>query len=94
MKRTISVSALALLISCFSIPLLGSYRDFGQASQKRSAEVAQTEKIDAVLARLEHKDGEAIDVYLPYRKPIFGKVKYGDLFATPGVVQVFSSGAV
>ena len=72
----------------------GAIRASGVCIDVRTIPPGQTEKTDAILARLEHKDGEAIDVYLPYRKPLFGKVKYGELFATPGAAQVFSGSAV
>ena len=49
------------------------------------------EKTDAVCARLEHESGEAIAVYLPYRKPRLGKIKYGDIFATAGSLSVFGT---
>src|SRR5438477_8566839 len=49
-QRSIGL-ALALLLACFSIPPLGSYRGFGQASQKTSAQAAQTEKIDAYITQ-------------------------------------------
>ena len=55
----------------------------------RTIPPGQSEKTDAILARLEHQDGETIEVYLPYRKGLLGRVKYGELFATPGTPQVF-----
>jgi hypothetical protein len=56
----------------------------------RAVPPGQTEKTDAILARLEHQDGEAVDVYLPYRKGLLGKVKYGEIFASKGTPQVFA----
>ena len=50
------------------------------------------EKTDAVCARLEHESGETIEVYLPYRKPRRGKIKYGDIFAAAGSRAIFGSG--
>lgn len=49
------------------------------------------EKTDAVQVNLEHVDGEAVSVFLPYKKSIFGKLEYGDLFATPGTPSLFPS---
>jgi hypothetical protein len=55
-------------------PLIESYREqalvgeiiaSGIGIDVRSVSVAGGEKIDAILARLEHKNGEAIEVYLP-----------------------------
>jgi hypothetical protein len=72
----------------------GTIRASGICIDVRTIPPGQADKTDAILARLEHKDGEAIDVYLPYRKPLLGKVKYGELFATRGTPQIFAAGAV
>ena len=50
-----------------------------------------TEKSDAICVQLEHADGESIEIYLPYKKGWFGKVKYGELFANPGTPAFFSA---
>jgi len=71
----------------------GTIRASGICIDVRTIPPGQTEKTDAILARLEHKDGEAIDVYLPYRKPFLGKTKYGEIFAAQGTPQIFSAGA-
>lgn len=49
-------------------------------------------KTDAICARLEHSTGEAVEVYLPYKKGMFARIKYGDLFAGPGETVVFQKG--
>src|SRR5262245_60157078 len=41
-------------------------------------------KTDAICAQLEHESGECVAVFLPYRKTLFGQLKYGDLFASEG----------
>lgn len=46
---------------------------------------------DAVCARLEHASGEAVEVYLPYKKKFLGRIKYGDIFAGTGEKQVFKA---
>ena len=51
----------------------------------------QTEKTDAICARLEHQTGEAVDVFLPYRKGWFGRIVYGDVIASPGKVSIFGA---
>jgi hypothetical protein len=53
-------------------------------------------KTDAICAWLEHRNGEAADVYLPYRKVAEGKFEFGELFANRGGHGVFgrSPGAV
>jgi hypothetical protein len=49
------------------------------------------EKTDAIQVILEHSDGEAIDVFLPYRRGLLGKLHFGDIFATRGAATVFSN---
>jgi hypothetical protein len=49
----------------------------------------KAEKSDAICAKLEHKNDEAIEVFLPYHKSLFGKIKYGDVFASQGVREIF-----
>jgi hypothetical protein len=44
---------------------------------------------DAIQARLEHAEGEAVDVLLPYRKKLFGRLTYGEPFAEPGSGTIF-----
>ena len=48
-----------------------------------------TAKTDAVGVWLEHVNGEAVDVALPYRKVSRGHYEYGDLFAARGGHGVF-----
>jgi hypothetical protein len=45
---------------------------------------------DAICARLEHADGDCVEVYLPYKKGLLGRRKYGDVFATSGERRVFA----
>lgn len=72
--------------------LAGDLKACGICIDSRVIPPGQTEKSDAILARLEHQDGETVDVYLPYRKTILRKIKYGDLFAAEGTVRVFVNG--
>jgi hypothetical protein len=44
----------------------------------------QSREIDAIKVHLEHVDVEATDVFLPYRKNLFGKYRFGELVATRG----------
>jgi hypothetical protein len=46
---------------------------------------------DAIQASLQRASGEAVDVFLPYHKGLFGKLKYGALFAGPGTLYVFQA---
>jgi hypothetical protein len=72
--------------------LAGEIKACGICIDSRVIPEGQTEKTDAILARLEHKDGEAIDVYLPYRTTLLRKTKYGDLFGAVGTARVFVNG--
>jgi hypothetical protein len=67
----------------------GEIKASGICIDARVIPPGQSKKTDAILARLEHRDGEAVDAYLPYRKTLLRKVKYGDLFASEGTPQVF-----
>jgi hypothetical protein len=51
----------------------------------------QSEKTDAIEVRLEHRDGQAIDAYLPYKKGFLNRIKYGELFACEGTPALFSA---
>jgi hypothetical protein len=39
---------------------------------------------------LEHESGECAAVFLPYHKALFGRLKYGDLFASRAEVRIFA----
>jgi len=43
-----------------------------------------TAKTDAIGVELEHESGEAVQVFLPYAKGWFGRIRYGELFASQG----------
>jgi hypothetical protein len=43
-----------------------------------------TTKSDAICVRIASIHGEAIEVYVPYRKPILGRRKFGNAFAAAG----------
>jgi hypothetical protein len=49
---------------------------------------------DAIQVGLEHSNGEAVMVFLPYKRGWFGNVRYGDLFASARDRQFFSNGSV
>lgn len=44
---------------------------------------------DAVQAKLEHRDGDAVSVFLPYEKKRLRGVQFGEIFATAGEASVF-----
>jgi hypothetical protein len=49
----------------------------------------QTEKVDAICARLEHESGEAIAVAMPYQTGMLGRLNYGELLAVELIPEVF-----
>jgi len=46
-------------------------------------------KTDAICVELEHRDGEAVDVFVPYAISSSGSITYGEIFATPGEQTIF-----
>ena len=46
----------------------------------RTIPPGRSEKTDAICVSAEHQNGEAADVYLPYKKGWFGKISYGVIF--------------
>jgi len=49
----------------------------------------QKEKCDAICVRLEHREGETVEVYQPYRKAKVGKWVYEDIFSSAGERRIF-----
>jgi hypothetical protein len=49
----------------------------------------EAKKIDAIQVSIEHSDGEAVNVFLPYKKNWFGKIRYGQIFASATEARVF-----
>jgi len=46
-------------------------------------------KTDAIRVSLEENDGEAVNVFLPYRRRLLRGIKYGELFASAADHVVF-----
>ncbi|MGB7156763.1 MAG: hypothetical protein WBD40_01775 [Tepidisphaeraceae bacterium] len=67
----------------------GNLRAAGICFDVRVVPPGATEKSDAICVQLEHADGEAIEIYVPYKKGWFGKVKYAELFASKGQPAFF-----
>jgi hypothetical protein len=68
----------------------GEIRAAGLCVDVRTVPPGETEKVDAICTRLEHREGDAVHVFLPYRKGWLGRVKYGELFAGRGERVVFA----
>lgn len=67
----------------------GTIRAAGICFDVLAAPPGKSEKTDAICARLEDIDGEAVEVFLPYRKGLFGRMKYGSVWASPGKAAIF-----
>ncbi|MBN1918084.1 MAG: hypothetical protein JW889_09260 [Verrucomicrobia bacterium] len=67
----------------------GEIRARGVCLDGRTIPPAPGEKTDAVCARLEHAEGEAIDEFLPYRQDDGGGLSFGELSALRGERNVF-----
>ena len=52
----------------------------------------ETEQTNAICASLEHQSGQFVDVFLPYKKGLLGKVKYGRAFAGKRDARFFVQG--
>jgi len=49
----------------------------------------RSDKTNAISVSLEHNSGESVEVFLPYERGWFGRLKYGRLFAGPGGRRIF-----
>ena len=67
----------------------GEIRAAGICLNVRVSPPGETKTVDAVHARLEHKSGQAANVFLPYRRGFLGSMKYGKLFAAKGTPLIF-----
>jgi len=69
----------------------GKIRATGVCLDMRIVPPNETEKIDAICVKLEHIEGDCVDVYLPYKKGWLGRYKFGQMFAARGDAQVFAT---
>lgn len=79
-----------LMISSFQQSATsGELRAAGICCDIRVAPPGMTKKTDAICVSLEHQSGAAVDVVIPYKKGLFGKLIYGELFAAKRTPQFF-----
>jgi hypothetical protein len=74
--------------------IAGSFRTMAKEGKVRATGICfyicvappgKTEETDSICICLEHESGEAVDIFVPYKKGWFGKIKYGDIFESyPG----------
>ncbi len=67
----------------------GEIRAAGICCDVRVARPEQPGNVDAVQFALEHQNGEAVNVFLPYDLDSSGEVQYRELFATKREVNFF-----
>jgi hypothetical protein len=70
----------------------GRIRAAGICCDVRTIPPGQTDKTDALCIKLEHQSGEAANLYLPYRKGLFGRYKYGEIFGVARTPEFFVQG--
>ena len=80
--------------------LLRGFREQAKSSDLRAAAICfdvrtippgQSVKADAICVRLEHSNGEAVHVFLPYRRGSQERYSFGELFAERGERDIFVS---
>jgi hypothetical protein len=67
----------------------GQIRAAGICCDVRTIPPGQKDKTDAVCLKLEHQSGEAANLYLPYKKRLFGGYKYGEIFGVARTPEFF-----
>src|SRR6266511_1066594 len=91
-ERPPSADLIALAMAAFRAQAArGEIRAAGLALDVRVLPPNHPEQVDAICARLWHASGESVQVYVPYRRGLLGRVKYGDLFATKGELAIFDT---
>ena len=46
-------------------------------------------KSDAIQCRLEHANGESVNVFTPWKRGLLGRIQYGKVFAGRGTREIF-----
>jgi len=69
----------------------GKIKASGVCFDVRVIPPGKQDKTDAIQANLEHIEGQAVSIFLPYKKGLFKKVTYGKLFATPAQHKIFTN---
>ena len=72
--------------------LAGQIRAAGICYDVRTIPPGESVKTDAICVTLESNTGQCVSVFVPYKKGWFGKIKYGELFASKIDAQIFVGG--
>ena len=70
----------------------GDVRAAGLCKDVRTIAPGQTRKTDALCFKLEHQSGEALTVFIPYKKGFFGGYKYAEMFTSAHAPEFFVGG--
>ena len=70
----------------------GDFKAAGVCFDVRAVPPGETERVDAICAQLEDATGDAMEVFLPYRRGDDGEMEYGELFGVPCEHQFFGNG--
>jgi hypothetical protein len=68
---------------------VGELRAVAICADVRVVPPGESSKTDAISVGLEHQSGEAVNVFQPYRKGWFGRIRYGEMFALERAAQFF-----
>ncbi len=55
------------------------------------AKEGDEKKQDAICVAIEEENGMSVNLFIPYKKSIFGKIKYGELFGSPKESNIFNT---
>jgi len=69
---------------------LGEVRATGLCIDSRVVPPGRDKKCDAICCSLDHENGEACCVFMPYGKGRSGKYKFGEIFALPVEPEIFA----
>jgi hypothetical protein len=67
----------------------GELRAAAICADVRVVPPGHSDKTAAISVAIEHRSGEAVSTFLPYRKGWFGRIRYGQMFASSRDPQFF-----
>jgi hypothetical protein len=67
----------------------GELRAAAICADVRVVPPGKVDKTDAISVGLEHQSGEAVNVFQPYQKGWFGRIRHGKVFASARSAQFF-----
>jgi hypothetical protein len=67
----------------------GKVRATGMCMDVKTVPPGESQKVDAIRIHLEHREGQAVEVVVPYGKGWFGSIKYREPYMLPGECEIF-----